>query len=281
MGRHTGNADAAAGTSRSSLSVIAMMTILTLVLLGFALRGFNASDSDATVSSRTTQESPTADPGDEAAATQITPSMGEESDAPASDPAGADAAEQTAAEPQAAQESDDTVPVALQACQIEVSTGEDWAGATSESASHWKQHYQASVDYNAGDITLKEAEDNFAASKAKGDADVKAVTASQEAYEDAAGACAKMSAEDLPAHVSEVAQACRERAEAIDKAIPLGTEVNGDWSAHLEMMKSKDDTDPAEYDKRWQMMVQMAPDGMEPYEEAAAVLEDAPECTTT
>ncbi len=57
-----------------------------------------------------------------------------------------------------------------------------------------------------------------------------------------------------------------------------GTDVNNDWSARQEMMKTKDDTDPDEHHKRWQMMVEMAADDMEPFQKDAAELEPGPVC---
>lgn len=282
MGRHTGEFEAVEGNSRSSFSVIAMMIILALVLLGFAIRGFSEVDSDEADAGTPSDQTSSAGATEADAAASIL-DMGEddaEGTESATDPeAPTRAPEESTEDPSVTEETSDTsAPLALQECRSEVAAGDDWADATADSATHWKKHYSASVAYNDGDITLKEAEKDFAASKAKGADDVAAVASTKKAYEKAVGACDSKSADDLPDTFIEVAKACAARADAIGGVVPGGTEVNGDWSAHLEMMKTKDDTDPDTYYKRWKMMVEMAPDDMGPYDKAVKALDEAPTC---
>lgn len=254
------------------------MTILALVLLGFALRGFAEGDSEEAVAGSTSQSTST--PEDEGETSAAIPDMGEDLEAsPSQTPeASTQASPEPTPEPEVADATDSSEPVALQECYSEVAAGDDWADATADSAAHWKRHYGASVAYHDGRITLKKAEQEFAASKAKGAADTKAVASTKKAYEKAAGACDSLSASDLPDSSAGAAEACSARANAISEVVPVGTEVNGDWFAHLDMMKTKDETDPAEYHKRWQMMVSMAPDDMGPYEKAVRALDKAPAC---
>lgn len=282
MGRHTGGDEAAAGSARSSLSVIAMMIILALVLLGFAIRGFSAANSDEAVSDTSSRRTASAESTD-ADSTAGIPDMGEDNDphteSAADEDAESQAAEDPTEEPAVSDESSDTSePAAFQACRSEVAAGDDWTEATADSAAHWKRHYSASVAYNDGDITLQEAEKEFAASKANGAGDIEAVGSAKKSYEKAVGACDSMTVADLPDTLTEDAKDCAARADAMIDVVPTGTKVNEDWSAHLDMMKTKDDADPDEYHKRWRMMVDMAPDNMGPYERALTALDGAPRC---
>ncbi len=259
-----------------------MMTILALALFGFAIRGFSEADSEEVLTGASSNQTSSAGGTDADAGAGI-PDMGEDDAASTESATGSDAQteapeEATKEASVAAETSETSVPVALKECRSEVAAGDDWADATANSAAHWKQHYSASVAYNDGDITLKEAEKKFAASKAKGAGDAKAVGSTKKTYEKAMGACASMTVDDLPAAFTEEAQACAARADAISEVWPVGTDVNGDWNAHLKMMKTKDEADPDEYYKRWKMMVAMAPDDRGPYEKAVKGLDEAPTC---
>lgn len=196
MERHTDEPTAAAASgSRSGLTIISIVAILALVMVGFAVRGlFGAESRSAETGSGDTQSSVSADQAsstDDSSSTAARPDMG-----------GSDSAEVTAEAPEtedAVASSDDAetdadVPQALQACGTEVSVGEEWAAATQASASHWKKHYSASVQYKAGEITLEQAEADFAESKAEGAADVEAVTAAAKNYEAVKGACSESKA---------------------------------------------------------------------------------------
>lgn len=286
MGRHTDEPTAAAASSQSSLTVISIIAILALVLVGFAVRGlFGAESGSAEPGDGGAQSSAAAGQtgaSDDSGSTTERPDMrgpdsAESSTAPtnaegaAPEPSEAD--EEAEAEP-----ADSGVPQTLQACVTEVSAGQEWAAATQDSAAHWKQHYSASVKYNAGEITLKEAEDQFAESKVFGGSDKKAVTSAAKEYTAARGACSDVNQKDMPAEYADQAQACTARAATIDDVVATGTKVNNDWAAHVEMMKTKDEVDPDDYYERWQTMVEMAPDDMGPYDEAAARLDDAPQC---
>lgn len=273
MGRHSDEAAEAAAPGRSGLTVVSIIAILAVLLIGFALRDSLAAKSDDAGSGAAGQSAPTSNDDVDATATSDAPYMGEDAAAETSVAIQDATLTGSAAEPTDVEE-----PVTLQRCREEVAAGDEWATATADSAAHWKQHYMASVQYNAGDITLHEAEAAFAASKVKGATDMKAVSSSKGSYSESQGACASMSADEVPQRFGEAAQACQARAAVIGDVVPVGTEVNNDWGAHLAMMKSKDTTDPQTYYKRWRDMVSMAPSDMTPYEEAADDLVEAPSC---
>ncbi|MGC1208463.1 MAG: hypothetical protein WA880_10970, partial [Ornithinimicrobium sp.] len=166
---------------------------MALVLVGFAVRGlFGAETGSAEAGDGSGGSTVTAGQtgsSDDSDATAARPDMGgsdsaEESAAPTEAEETGKAEEEADAEPAGTE-----MPEALQACVTEVSAGQEWAAATEGSAAHWKRHYGASVKYNAGEITLKQTEDEFAESKAFADSDIKAVSAAAEDYEAAQGAC--------------------------------------------------------------------------------------------
>ncbi|MGC1206920.1 MAG: hypothetical protein WA880_03080 [Ornithinimicrobium sp.] len=257
---------------------------MALVLVGFAVRQLFGAETGS------------AEAGDSSSGSTVTAGQtgsSHDNDATAARPdkGGSDSAEDSTASTEAeetakAEEEADAepagteMPAALQACVTEVGAGQEWAAATEGSAAHWKRHYGASVKYNASEITLKQAKDEFAESKAFADSDIKAVSAAAEDYEAAQGACSEVDEADMPDEYAEQAQACTARAAAIKDVVATGTEVNEDWATHVKMMKTKDEVDPDDYYERWQNMVETAPDNMGPYDDAADELDDAPTCPT-
>lgn len=277
MGRHSDESAEGLAPGRSGLTVVSIIAIIAVLLIVFALRDFLAPDPDNVGSSATGENVSSNNDQSEESAPSDVPDMGEQAAETSMVLEDGTIAESTT-EPTTVEPTNSEEPLALIRCRAEVAAGDEWATATASSASNWKQHYKASARYNAGDITLREAEAIFVSSKARGAADTQAVNASTNTYVTKEGACASMSPDELPDDFVETAQVCRTRAEVIGDVIPVGTEVNNDWAAHLTMMKSKDTTDPAEYYDRWREMVAMAPSDMKPYEAAVDSLDKAPGC---
>lgn len=261
------------------IAIISVVAVLALVLVGWGVRSIVVSDTSEGQDEASSQEGSgdgSNETGSEAESGEGVPDMSE----------GETTQDVSAEQESAAAEANDDeevedadAPEALAQCHARVAAGNAWAAATATSAAHWKQHYMASVRYNAGEISLQRAEAEFAESKAQGDADMEAVREAEAAYAEHEGACADLSVDDMPESWAEEAQQCLARDEAIDDVVATGTEVNSDWSHHLQMMRTKDEADPEAYMKRWRAMVEDAPDAMEPYEEAASELEQAPACS--
>ncbi|MGB7447672.1 MAG: hypothetical protein WA892_00950 [Ornithinimicrobium sp.] len=258
------------------------MAVLALVLLGWGVRSLVVSDTSQGQGQASSQDGSGQDSDN--AGSEDGGGSGEEGvpDMNEGESNQGTTAEQESAAAEAntdEQVEDADAPEALAQCHARVAAGNAWAAATATSAAHWKQHYMASVRYNAGEISLQRAEAEFAESKAPGEADMEAVRQADAAYSEHEGACADLSVDDLPESWAEEAQQCLARDEAIDDVVATGTEVNSDWSHHLQMMRNKDEADPEAYMKRWRTMVEDAPDAMEPYEEATSELEQAPACS--
>jgi hypothetical protein len=279
MGRHSSDVGAG-GKGGTGIAIFSVIAVVALVLVGFGVRALVVSDpSSAQDEGGSSQGSEEAGSGGETNEGQEQPDMDDGGTAEGADEAGSEQAEATEqADTEQEVEADDA-PQALAQCHARVAAGNEWAAATAVSAGHWKQHYSASVRYNAGEISLKQAEKEFAESKAQGANDMAAVSAAQKRYEEHQGACDGLAAEELPQGWSEQAEQCLARADAIDEVVATGTEVNGDWSEHLDMMRHKKNIDPQVYYERWRAMVEAAPTAMDPYEAAAADLQDAPSCS--
>lgn len=276
MGRHRDEqAAAASGAEGSGFVVLGIVAVLALVLVGFGVRGLFFSDTSTAEGDGGTAApaDPTSEPDD--AETSTVPDMGEGEGA-------TDAAEET----QTARSEDDSepsqtepeAPEALQLCQSEVAAGDAYAAATATAAANWEQHYSASVQYNAGDISLEDAEEEFAESKAKGPADMDAVDSTRQDYNESQGACTTLETAELSQEWTAEANDCVERSAALAQVAQTGDEVTSDWDEHLQMMAAKDESDPAEYYERWQSMVMVAPDAMESYNDSADALGGAPTC---
>ncbi len=146
--------------------MLSVLAVFVLVIIGFAVRGVlgsaDADDGNAEVGASGVSQ--------EAESTSGVPDMGEsqdggsttsndavptdpESDDPESDdPDSDDQVSDDAVDASAEGDSTSDERKVLQQCQEELAAGDYWAAATAESAANWKQHYTASVRYNAGDF---------------------------------------------------------------------------------------------------------------------------------
>ncbi|MGB5953176.1 MAG: hypothetical protein WBG57_11775 [Ornithinimicrobium sp.] len=283
MGRHRDEqAAAASGAAGSGLVVLGVVAVLALVLVGFGVRSlFFSGDAVADDSSSNTSpetEAATGQPDD--AEESVVPDMGEgeggTEDTQVADES--DTAQQAKPEEEESAEPTSDEPEALQSCRAEVAAGDAYAAATATAAANWKEHYSASVQYNAGEISLATAERQFAESKARGPADLEAISSTSQAYEEARGACEGIEAAEFSDAWAQEAQTCSERSVVLADVAETGSDVNSDWAEHIEMMGNKDQVDPGAYYDRWRSMVKAAPDAMEPYEKAAEALQQAPVC---
>jgi len=284
MGRHSrGSAGGAKGGT--GIAIFSAIAVVALVLVGLGVRALIVSDASSAQDLASSQEESSQDSAETASENQSEdgekeqPDMGGGEAAQESAQEQKDQAEAAASADNEQQVESDDAPEALAQCHARVAAGNEWAAVTAVSASNWKQHYTASVQYNAGEIILEQAEAEFAESKAQGDEDMDAVSAADAQYSDLEGACEDLSADDMPERWSQAAQECLDRAASIEDVVATGSEVNDDWSHHLEMMRNKADTDPEVYTERWRAMVEAAPATMEPYEAAASDLKNAPACS--
>ena len=275
MGRHTN--DAAAGSGNGRRAAIILVGLLLLALLAFfILPLFNGDDGDgedpSTPPASTSESAPSTN---DAAPTTTT-----DSDAASSTSAAAPATEAPTSE---APTSEDAAPAgppaALTACAGEVAAGEELASVASVGATNWKAHFTASVDYNAGKITLDEANDIFNTTKVNVADEVADYESARAAYDKASGGCAELGAADVDADFSAAAADCTARASALSDLAATADKVNEDWASHGAMMASKADQDINDYMAEWHHDVAAAPENMDPYDDAVAALKDAPACT--
>lgn len=143
-------------------------------------------------------------------------------------------------------------------CEEAVAAARQAVAAARPSYSHWAGHVRAELDYDAGAATLEQTRARWAATKATGDADVAAFAAAYARFDRVRGGCADGSGP--PAAVPDpVMSTCRPEFAAASTAVAAGKAVVDDWAAHVEMMKGKEHTDPAQYGQRWRDMVRAAP----------------------
>lgn len=168
-------------------------------------------------------------------------------------------------------------PAALIACQREVAAGERVGKAATSSAGHWTWHTAAQTRFDRGEITEAQAKAIWAASKAKGPADLKEFAAATSGYNATKGACAKMGT--LSTEFSSAGYECAQRATALPAVITSGTTVNGSWAKHQTMMAAKAHTDKGSYNATWRHMVHGAPTELKQFNSALATLNKLPACT--
>ncbi len=161
------------------------------------------------------------------------------------------------------------------ACVAQVKAAEGIAAAAKNSAAHWKSHTDAYLQKKAGKYSLAQTKAQYAASKAFGLADEKAIAATTKAFTATGAACgdaAKAASAD-----PEIA-ACTTRLKALDAVRLTGTKVQDEWSAHLRMMDKKAHTDEGAYFQMWVKAVSAAQKSVPAYAAAAAAATKAPAC---
>jgi hypothetical protein len=162
------------------------------------------------------------------------------------------------------------------ACRHELRLGDRLAAAADASYRDWAMHVDAQLQLDRGRTTLAQTEAMWAASKARGAADVRRFRDARAAWERGADACSPASADQGSA--PPVLQACVSRQAAVRAVATKGAKVDAQWAAHLEMMANKAHTDGAEYSRRWLQMVQDAPPVLQDYAGARRQLHAAPRC---
>lgn len=167
---------------------------------------------------------------------------------------------------------------AMQACVATVRAQEDLATALAASARDWGLHTDAQRKFDNGSYTLKQTQAQWAASKARGPADLKAFTTATAQTKGTTGGCDGLVAATTGTEVASVATECQQRLAALAGAVKSGTTVHGQWAAHLTMMAAKAHTDGAAYHARWVGMVDDAGPALASYRSAAAALAKAPGC---
>lgn len=161
------------------------------------------------------------------------------------------------------------------ACVAQVAAAEGVAKAVASSAVHWQQHTDAYLEKIDGRISIAETQKRYAASKAFGLADEKAVAATTKTYVATGTACAgaaKAAPED------KTIGACSTRLAALDVVRTTGTKVQNEWSAHMRMMADKSHTDAGAYHQTWVKAVKGAESSLAAHASAATALTKAPAC---
>lgn len=161
------------------------------------------------------------------------------------------------------------------ACVAQVAAAEGVAKAVASSAVHWQQHTDAYLEKIDGRISIAETQKRYAASKAFGLADEKAVAATTKTYVATGTACAgaaKAAPED------KTIGACSTRLAALDVVRTTGTKVQNEWSAHMRMMADKSHTDAGAYHQTWVKAVNGAESSLAAHASAATALTKAPAC---
>jgi hypothetical protein len=167
----------------------------------------------------------------------------------------------------------------LTACRQELALADAVATAGDASSRDWGMHVGAQVQLDQGRISVAQTKAMWAASKKRGPADVRAFARALTAWQPAAGGCRSLAAVSHAASpVRSRAAACLSRSAAARAAVAAGTEVDTQWSAHLDMMANKPHTDGASYSRRWLQMVRDAQGPLKAYEQARRRLAAAPRC---
>jgi hypothetical protein len=165
---------------------------------------------------------------------------------------------------------------ALQGCTKAVTLARSAVKAATPAYSHWANHVRAQLDLDAGAATLEQTRARWAATKATADADIADFRTALTAFQAARGGCAE--ATGVPADQADVLTSCRSELGAASSAVTAATAVVDDWSAHVEMMKGKEHTDPQQYGRMWRDMVNAAPDDLGRFASASLDLMDNAEC---
>lgn len=272
MGRHTGSG-AAAGNSAAKPVILVLVAVIATVLVGFALRGLMSS-ADPSASETTDSVHATTNSPDAASTTTATPQPATENATPTDEETSTGEATSPGED-----EATSQPPTELTACVGEVTAGDDFAAAAEQSAAHWIQHYDASVELNAGRMSLEQAQADWDETKAAGPEDMERYQGAQSAYDDVFGSCADLADVEVPADYTEQAQDCAARSDAVALVAQVSQPMNSDWRAHLDFMETKDEADPVQYVEDWREDVVAAPNNVEPYQEAVAQLDQAPACS--
>lgn len=189
------------------------------------------------------------------------------STAPTTAPTTASTTAPTSAAPTAAVDA-----AAIKKCGAEVAAGEALARAARASATDWGLHTGALAIYNSGQH--EKANTIWAQSKKRAPADVTAYQAAAKGYAAVRGSCAG-AAKGLS---TPALKACQSHVSALGAQTGAGARVEGEWEAHIAMMKTKAEANQISYYKKWVSMVHDAGPGLKAFHAADNRLKAAPRC---
>jgi hypothetical protein len=172
----------------------------------------------------------------------------------------------------AAPVADQQASVATQSCMTTVARAHDVVAAAQPSYSHWAGHVRAQLDYDAGTATLEHTRARWASTKATADADLAGFATAYGAFQAVQDGCGSQTPDD------SVASDCRSEFASASSAVTAAKAVVDDWAAHVEMMKGKEHTDPAQYGRMWRDMVRAAPPDLDRFAQASLDLSDHTGC---
>jgi hypothetical protein len=168
-------------------------------------------------------------------------------------------------------------PAAVQECGRAVALARDTVRAAQPSYSHWAGHVRAQVDFDTRTATIEQTRERWAATKATADADISGFRTALAAFDPERGGCAERPG-SAGADQDPVLATCRTEFGFASAAVTAATAVVDDWSAHVDMMKGKEHTDPAQYGRMWRDMVTAAPDDLDRFARASLDLTQHVDC---
>lgn len=193
--------------------------------------------------------------------------------------AGASATSSTSSSAPGSATTDATAVTALASCTTTVRAQQGLARAVAASARDWALHTDAQRKFDSGEFTVAQTEAQWAASKARGPADLAAYTRAVKAVQRARGGCDRLAAATSGSSVEVPAKRCTTRSASLARVARTGAVVHRQWAAHLAMMAHKQHMGEAEYLDRWAGMVEDAKPALTAYRAAAAALAKAPPCS--
>lgn len=193
--------------------------------------------------------------------------------------AGTSATSSTSSSAPGSATTDATAVTALASCTTTVRAQQGLARAVAASARDWGLHTDAQRKFDSGEFTVAQTEAQWAASKARGPADLAAYTRAVKAVQRARGGCDRLAATTSGSSVEVPAKRCTTRSASLARVARTGAVVHRQWAAHLAMMAHKQHMGEAEYLDRWAGMVEDAKPALTAYRAAAAALAKAPPCS--
>ena len=260
--------------------------VLLVVALGLgavyaALTGGLAASPSAGGTTSTSSSSSTS-PGGSATSsgTPASSTAGSSGTPSASGAAGAATSGSTSPSSTTPASADTPAVAALASCTATVRAQQVLAKAAAASARDWRLHTDAQRKFDSGAFTMAQTEAQWAASRARGPADLAAYARAVQAVERAGAGCARVAAAASGSSAEATAKRCARRSTALARVARTGAVVNRQWAAHLTMMAHKEHSGAAEYRGRWADMVKDSGPALSAYRAAAAALAKAPACPT-
>ena len=277
MARHRGKA-------RHPVMIGGAVLLVAALAVGGGYAVMNRGDADSPASGAagtSTSSSSTSSGGSSpSSGTPSTSAAGSSGTASASGAASAAAAGSTSTSSTTPAGVDAPAVAALASCTTTVRAQERLARAAAASARDWGLHTDAQRKFDSGVFTAAQTKAQWAASKARGLADLAAYERAVKAVQRAGDGCRKGVAAAAGSPVEATAKRCARRSTALARVARTGGVVNRQWAAHLAMMAHKEHSGAAEYLDRWAGMVKESGPALAAYRAAAAALAQAPACPT-